>query len=225
MHKKSKVIAKQSNVTGIGNGLFAIVPIKKGNIIAEFKGKLRSSASECTNSRSNIYFNDEYVLECYPDDLASFANDAINFPKERRFLMKSLNSNEPFYKKHDGTKINAEIKVNDNLHRAFLSATEDIAVGEEIFTHYGFMYWFKTEIIKLGFLQEEEIDQNGFPDYIFEYPAFLSYLKEFYPNAIKHEVKPYKGNYDLILHFEKSHIVMPFEKFSDRVKKIQIGQL
>jgi hypothetical protein len=37
------------------------------------------------------------------------------------------------------------------------------------------MYWYKTEIKKVGFLQEDEIDKNGFPDNIYDYPAFISY--------------------------------------------------
>jgi hypothetical protein len=50
--------------------------------------------------------------------------------------MKSLQSNEPFYTKYKNTKVNAEIKINDDLHRAFLIACNDIATGEEIFCHW-----------------------------------------------------------------------------------------
>jgi hypothetical protein len=74
-------------------------------------------------------------------DLASFANDAINFTRKRRQLMKSLQSNEPFYTKYKNTKVNAEIKINDDLHRAFLIACNDITTNEEIFCHYGFMFY------------------------------------------------------------------------------------
>ena len=138
-----KAYSKNSNIPSIGKGLFAITNIKKGSIIAEFKGKLKKPGENLNSSRSNIYFNDEYILECPPNDMASFANDVINFTKKRRHLMKSLKSEEPFYTKHPNTNINAEIKINNNMHRAFLIAAVDIVMNEEIFCHYGFMYWYK----------------------------------------------------------------------------------
>lgn len=227
MSKRSvKVFVKDSNIHSIGKGLFANTNIKKGSIIIEYKGKLRNPEEKPTSSRSNIYFNDEYILECPSTDLASFANDAINFTKKRRQLMKSLRSEEPFYIKHQNAKVNAEIKINDNLHRAFLIASDDISINEEIFCHYGFMYWYKTEITTVGFLQEDEIDKNGFPDKIFEFPGFMSYIKEFYPKYVSHEVKPFKKNYDVILHFNDGHhIVMAIENFANKIQTINGNKL
>jgi SET domain-containing protein len=215
-----KVYAKESTVPDIGKGLFAKVDIKKGSIIVEYKGKLRKPHEKTTSSRSNIYFNDEFVLECPANDLASFANDTINFTNVRRQLMKSLMSDEPFYKKHSNTKINATIKINDNLHRAFLIAFDDIKTNEEIFCHYGFMYWYKKEISKIGFLQEDEIEKNGFPQNIFEYPAFLSYIKEFYPDYVRHEIKPFGENHDVIIHLDDDqYVVMMIENFANDIEK------
>ena len=59
-----KVYAKESTEPSMGKGLFAKSNIKKGSIIVEFKGKLRKPNDNITNQRSNIYFEDEYVLEC-----------------------------------------------------------------------------------------------------------------------------------------------------------------
>ena len=222
----NKVYAKESLVPNIGKGLFAQVNIKKGSIIAEFKGKLRSPGEKCSSPRSNIYFNDEYVLECPANDLASFANDAINFVKQRRCLMQSLKSLEPFYTKHLGANVNAHIKISGKHHRAFLIADSDIKINEEIFCHYGFIYWYKQEITNVGFLQEDEIDENGFPDDVYNYPAFLAYIKEFYPQYVSHEVKPFKNNYDVILHFnDGTHLVIMIEKFSDKLKCINQEEL
>lgn len=83
---------KESSVPNIGKGLFAKTNIKKGSIIVEFKGKLRkpNEHSLIKDGRSNIYFEDDYVLECPENDLASYANDAINFTRKRRKLMETL---------------------------------------------------------------------------------------------------------------------------------------
>lgn len=222
--KKSKVCSGQSTIPGIGNGLFAIVPIEKGSIIAEFKGKLRNPGEKLTSDRSNIYFNDEHILECNPSDLASFANDAIKFPETRRQLMTSLRSDEPFYKLNPNCSINSSIKLNDKLHRAFLIATRNIKQGEEIFNHYGFSYWFSTEITKLGFSKEEEIEQNGFPSMIFEYPGFLNYVRLVYPEYASHEIKQYKGGYDFIVTYKTGkNLLIHLEDYSNKISVSKIG--
>jgi hypothetical protein len=216
-----KTYSKKSSVPSFGKGLFAQVDINKGSIIVEFRGKLRRPHDKVSSSRSNIYFNDGHKLECPPTDLASFANDAINFTGNRRKLMECLKSSTPFYEKHPNTKINAAIKLNDNLHRAFLIAEEDIKIGDEIFCHYGFMYWFRTELTTVGFLEEEEIEKHGFPEKIFEYPAFLSYVKEFYPGYVKHSVMTYDDTYIFVVHLKNGFKVsMPMENFSRIISRV-----
>lgn len=218
-----KVYSKNSVIPNIGKGLFAKIKINKGSIITEFKGKLRKPGEHASSSRSNIYFNDECFLECPETDLASFANDPINFTKDRRKLMKALRSTKPFYRKNPNTKINAEIEIKDKSHRAFLIASDDIMPDEEIFCHYGFLYWFKIEITRIGFLQEDEIEKNGFPEKIFEYPAFLSYVKEFYPTYISHEIKPYGDVYDFIVHLQSGHhVLMPIENFASQITRVPV---
>ena len=132
-------------------------------------------------------------MECPENDLASFANDAINFMRQRRHLMKLLKSNQPVLILNIPTpSVNAEIEIKNDSHRAFLIAACDIQANEEIFCHYGFNYWFYKELSKIGFLQEDEIDKNGFPDRLFDYPSFIAYVKNFYPNYVRHEIIPYK---------------------------------
>jgi hypothetical protein len=99
MSSKSKVYTKQSGIPSYGQGLFAGVDIKKGFIIDEYKGKVKSPGAKITSNRSNIQFADGFVLECSTNNLASFANDGINFPTETRQLMATLKSNKPFYEK------------------------------------------------------------------------------------------------------------------------------
>ena len=229
MSKKSniKVYVKESAIPNIGKGLFAKINIQRGSIIAEFKGKLKTTKDNLASSRSNIYFHDECVLECPPTDLASYANDAVNFTGNRRKLMESLKSDIPFYKKYTNAKVNASIKINNNLHRAFLMADEDIVIDEEIFCHYGFMYWFQTEITTIGFLQEDEIEERGFPEKVFEYPAFLSYIKEFYLRYSSHTIQPFKKNvYDFIVHLNDGyHFVIPITNFANKISRVNEDEL
>jgi SET domain-containing protein len=202
-----KVYPSDSTIPGIGKGLFAKTLIKKDSVIAEYKGKLRKP--------------NEHILECPPNDLASYANDAINFTGKRRQLIASLKSSEPFYKKHQNANVNATIKINDNLHRAFLIASNDINIDEEIFCHYGFIYWFKVELSTVGFLEEKEIEENGFPEKIFEYEAFISYIRHFYDDYKKHEVEPYGNNYDFIIHSNSGgYYIIPMENFSNLIERV-----
>lgn len=217
----TKVIVKKSTIPSIGKGLFATVDIPKGSIITEFKGKLKKLGDPMSDNRSNISFSDDYILDCPKTDLASFANDAIIFTRERRFLLSSLQSSEPFYKKYPNTTVNSEISLNNKLHRAFLKANKNIKAGEEIFTHYGFPYWFKTEIMTVGFLQEEEIEKNGFPEKVFTYPSFKSYIEEFYPTSTKYEIKTYKDFFDIIIHLSDGQLVLiPMDNYAKHMKRV-----
>lgn len=224
--KNSKVEVRKSGIlgTGLGQGLFAIVDIKKNAVIAEFKGRLRKANQNVRNSRSNIHFADDSVLECPDSDLASFANDGIFICEDRRQLLRALKSEEPFYKKSPGATINAEIKINNKLHRAFLMACRDIKTGDEIFVHYGFDYWFKNEF-QGGFLYEEEIEQNGFPKNFYEYPGFRAYLNSFY-DVKKMQIKPYKDSFDIILTVADDYFVlMPIPNYEKMMEKIWVDDL
>lgn len=218
----TKVEAKQSNVKSYGKGLFAKILIKKGSVIAEFKGRLRNPDQKCTSNRSNVKFVDNYVLECDSNNLASFANDAIDFPQTRRQLMATLKSDQPFYNKHPGTDINAAIKTNAKRHKAYLIAETDIDPGTEIFCHYGFPFWFQTEL-RQGFLQEEEIELGGYPDDIFKYESFAAYIRTFYPNSVKFEVKPYGDYYDLIIDLtDGTKVLFPLENYFKQLERVHI---
>lgn len=220
VRKTVKCYSKKSTIEDIGNGLFASIPIKKDQVIAEFKGKLRAPGTKLTSNRSNIYFLDEYILECGVNDLASFSNDPIKFPTKRRKLMETLYSTEPFYYINPNCKINATIKINTDLHRAFLIALCDIKPDEEIFNHYGFDYWFGKECAKLGFDEESEIEQNGFPEKMFEYPAFTSYINTFYPEYTLKEINKYKKGYDYIIECEGSYVVIYMKNYLKHMNKV-----
>lgn len=218
-----KIEIKASSIPDSGKGLFALKNFKKGQIILQFTGKLHKMGEHCNNGRSNIYFNDGFYLQCYSNDKASFANDPIKFELKRRKLMESLKSPDPLYKCHQNAKVNAEIKINDNLHKAFLLASTDIDIGEEIFCHYGFNYWFTKELC-LGFLGEDEIEKNGFPENIFKYPAFANYLKEFYPSHKNYTIDQFNENEFIItIFFDNDMIInMPLPNYKKKIIKATI---
>ena len=220
---KNKTYVKESTIPSANKGLFAQIYIKKGDIIAEFKGKLKTPNQPTLNPRSNVNFTDGYHLDCNDDDQASFANDAINMTKERRQLMKALNSQEPIYKIHENAQINATIKLNDDLHRAFLIAKKDINPNEEIFCHYGFPYWFSQEV-RNGFLQEDEIDKNGFPETFHKYPAFINYLKLFYPDLIGIGAGVCEDHSDIFIYFEgDSGMCIHVPNYKRIMRRVVIG--
>lgn len=221
--KLDKVYSKNSNIPNSGKGLFAKKYIKKGETIVEYTGSLKKLSAKTNSNRSLIYFEDGFILECPNDDLASFANDAINFNRQRRKLMAALKSNKPFYRIHTNARVNAELKTNVISHRAFLIAYENIEVGEEIFCHYGFDYWFRTEIQFIGFLEEDEIETNGFPEKIFEYPAFNSYVKEFYPKTTHVEISeiPDKDKFMVTIYQnDDTHIPLTLKNYAKCISRI-----
>lgn len=209
------MFTKISTIKDGGNGLFTKDQIKKGAVIAEFRGELVApNVKKQGNNRSIVYFNDGYRLYCDEDDLASFANDCVEFPTVRRKLMKTLRTCEPFYQKHEYANLNAEIilRESDGQHKAFLVAAMDIKRNEEIFCHYGFIYWFFKEATELGFLEEKEIDMKGFPENLHTYVAFDKYIKTFYPDVKKWTAVKIFGKYLVTVKFKgkgRLYINMP----------------
>lgn len=222
-----KVYIKVSSIPEYGKGLFSNTFIKKGEQIAEFKGKLLKPGQSPSNDRSNIYFNDEYIIECYPDNPASFANDAINFDRKRRQMMASLKSSEPFYKTHPNVVVNAEIEINDKTHKAYLMALIDIQPETEVFCHYGFTYWFMKELTEVGYLYEHEIEKMGFPSEIWKYPAFKNYLMRFYPNMINFSVMRYnEDSHDVIVRMkDDTFVVINIKEFAHKISCVQVNQI
>ena len=217
MKASTKVRIDKSTIEGYDKGLFATVDIKKGDIIAEFKGKICAPDEKETNP-SNIFFNDNSILVCHDTDPASCANDCINFAPKMRDLLPALNSDEPFYRKHKGTTLNATIKIDDYLHRAFLIAGVDITKGDEIFRHYGFQYWLAQEIMTVGFSEKIPGELKRFPDRLFDYPAFTAYIHEFYEGVTKIETKQYDDTTNIILHMKnKETFCFPMQDLSSQI--------
>lgn len=215
MSDEIKVYEGLSIIPNVGKGLFAARDIAKDEVVAEYLGELLPPDQNPKNERSNLYFKDGYTLCCYDNDLASYANDCIEAPKETRKLFSSLRKYEPFYKKYPKASINAEIHIEEDSHRAFLYARENIKKDEEIFCHYGFSYWFNYEALNFGFEMEKEIQRNGFPDDLFKYVAFHSYVKEFYPQSKTVESTETENGFVVAIKFEDDKgMILNMPKFS-----------
>jgi SET domain-containing protein len=172
----SKFVSKKiSNIPDIGFGLFADENIKSGSFITEFQGTITNGSAK--DNWSNIYFDNGKVLECFKDNLASFANDIIIFQKEKRNLVEVIKSGEPLYKSYNCEHPNAEIYTNHDKMRAWIRATRDINKGDEIFVHYGLPFWIKNEAIIHGGI--------GIPNDIFKSISFDKYVRMFYPEIIR----------------------------------------
>lgn len=209
------VYKDKSTIDGLGDGLFAKEDIKKDDPIVEYLGDLLTDTEELKNPRSNLYFKDGKILRCFDDDLASYANDCVKIPKEPRKLLASLRKYKPFYEKHSSANLNAEIHLEEEKHKAFLYARQDIKKNEEIFCHYGFLYWFNYEMINVGFNLEKEIEKNGLPDNLFRYSAFHAYVKEFYPQSLSLEVSEASYGYVVAIKFENNKgLVLNMPKIS-----------
>jgi hypothetical protein len=206
----NKLYVKPSSIPGIGDGLFAKKSFKSGSVIIQLDGVLRGPEDPPKNSKTVIRFIDGSTLECPNDGLITFANDVIKFPGTSRNLLEALESSEPFYDKH--CEINAIIDLNNENHTAMLLATRNIKPNEEIFIHYGFQYWFEYELLNDGFLKDE--DDEKFPSEIFNYPAFLAYVRTFYPKMTS--VDTYRDTDEdiVVISLGRETIEMPMRDYS-----------
>lgn len=197
-----KVYLKESGIPNSGQGLFAAEDIEANSLIVEYLGDIVSPNETLKDSRSNLYFDDGYILHSHKDNLASFANDCVEAPVKSRKLIGSLKRNESFYKRFNGFKVNAEIDLDQKNHKAFLYSKFPIKKDEEIFCHYGFLYWFNHEAINFGFDFEKEIERKGLPEDIFKYRAFHLYVKEFYPGSTTLDVLKTEEGWSISINFE-----------------------
>lgn len=175
-------------------GLFANINFKKGEIISYYKGTLvhpKTKDNSCDNNKT-ISFQDGYKLKCNDDSEILFVKDCIKFPFESRKIYETLNKNEPYYDIQTGFSFNSEIEMeidtDKKIHKAYLVATNDINKGDEIYCHFGFLYWFDKEM-RNGFLHEKEYEEKGFPYDFYNYKSFELYLEKFY--------KDYNNKYEI----------------------------
>lgn len=184
------VYVAESSIKDAGKGLFAKRDIKKGTRFLEFTGKIINNPTpEEIDDRSSIAFGDGSILRSTKKDLATYVNDLIDFPKEKRNLYESLLKDEPYFKKHPNTEINCTISGIGPNKKVFMVATKDIAKDSELFCHYGFQYWFFSEFKKKNvYIMKKDVPKLV-DSKLFKYPAVVRYFEEFYPECSEITIK------------------------------------
>lgn len=121
---------KKSRLKGVGKGLYTTSPIKKGDIIVEYKGEklswkqcLKRYGKNINSAKYLFYISYKNVVDAQntPDELARYANDAAGIKKQK------------------GCENNAEYGVIKG--KPYIIATRNIKAGEEIFVDYQQEYW------------------------------------------------------------------------------------
>jgi SET domain-containing protein len=126
MLKEKDLIVKRSGLAGSGKGLFTRKNIRKGTVIAEYKGTV-STWKEADHgdgkNRYIFYINRNRVIDAKPHtrSVARYANDAQGTIKQ-----KGIQNNSEYV---------------ENKEKVFIIATKDIPAGSEIFVSYGKEYW------------------------------------------------------------------------------------
>ncbi|MEP7238572.1 MAG: SET domain-containing protein-lysine N-methyltransferase [Ferruginibacter sp.] len=126
------LIVKRSTLSGAGKGLFTKTFISKGDKIVEYTGKISTWNDADHKDGKNLYIfyvNRNHVINAdnHKKGMAQYANDARGITK-----IKGVNNNSAY---------------KEENKRIFITATRNIAPGEEIFVGYGKEYW---EVIKKG---------------------------------------------------------------------------
>ena len=126
--ENNNLVAKTSTIPNSGNGLFAKKDFKKGQIICNFTGELidndKLEDKDFSGPRGHYLIDlGEKTLDTYDSNcLAKYANDVEGPGKTDK------KNNSIIYSTRNGTS-------------AYICATRDIKVGEEIFLNYGKDYW------------------------------------------------------------------------------------
>jgi SET domain-containing protein len=121
-----QLFVRQSSIPFGGKGLFTEKPIRKGERIVEYKGKITSwkNVNHRNGSNGYIYYvNRNHVLDAfgYRKALGRYANDARGMGRKKGLLNNAVYETE-------GLKV-------------YIDATRHIPAGTEILVAYGKEYW------------------------------------------------------------------------------------
>jgi len=114
----------------VGYGLFASVPLKKGDFIGEYTGVVRKTV-ELTESFEDGSWETDFSWD-YPDEVGDAALE----------INGRLEGNELRFVNH-GSECNLDVEhtLHDGLWVIFFIANRDIAKGEQLLVSYGEEYW------------------------------------------------------------------------------------
>ncbi len=135
---EKNLFIKKSGIPGAGKGLFTKVPIPKGALIVEYKGKLTTWKEVDHDEGRNgyiYYVKRSHVIDAsaHKKSLGRYANDAKGLQK-----LKGVSNNSEY--------------VTEGL-RVFIRSKKNIPAGAEILVAYGPEYW---SVIKYNKKIEEE---------------------------------------------------------------------
>lgn len=124
---------RPSGIPGAGNGLFATVAFGKNDYITEYDGYFVDRdavaslpADEVTHFRSLGVFG---VIAGFKDPKDAYQHGGASFANDSR---EAKNNNSKFIQVWD---------KKNCVPRVFLMATQEIAVGQEIYVSYANDYW------------------------------------------------------------------------------------
>ncbi len=120
--------AKRSTLAGAGKGLFTTVPIAKGEIITEYKGKVSSWKDANHDDGKNLYIY--YVSRNHVIDARGNKKAFAHFANDAKGTVKGVSNNAGYVEKNK---------------RVFIIATRNIPAKAEIFVGYGVEYWTKLK--------------------------------------------------------------------------------
>ena len=127
MNKRKRVLHSEhfevlpSTIKGAGRGLFARIPIKKGETIGAYTGEILTDEE----ANSEPYVDSDYILWVCADC---------------NILGEGPQANYTRYINHS-SKPNGRIVASTRWKKARIEAIKAIKAGQEIFIDYGEAYW------------------------------------------------------------------------------------
>lgn len=137
------LVVRKSIIPGAGKGLRTTSPIRKGDVIVEYKGEkltwdqcLKRYKKDIHNAAYLFYVSHKNCIDARDtmDALARYANDANGFVKKK------------------GIKNNSEYRIIKG--KPYIVATKNIPANSEIFVDYAGDYW---EMMGKEMLEEEHL--------------------------------------------------------------------
>lgn len=129
------LIVKRSLLPSAGKGLFTRKPIRKGERIVEYKGRIRTWKEVRESDDDNryvFYVKRNHVIDAKPYQKAKarYANDARGLGR-----VQGIRNNSHYVE--DGLKV-------------YIEAKKDIPAGAEILVDYGREYWETVRELETG---------------------------------------------------------------------------
>jgi len=122
-----------STIEGAGKGVFATEWIQRGSVLGEYSGYKMPMHADLLKSEKDYAFDiveEREVLVPYKTCIFRYINDTIS-------MWQCIAYNDVV--RMSGLEHNVDWHIQDG--RVFIVATHDIAAGDELFIHYGNVYW------------------------------------------------------------------------------------